>query len=304
MQEELPPVLDDDDLFASAHETHIAGLIKLDDEPLSVPDDDFDDEEENVRYKKVFVGAPMWVVTFGDLMSLLLTFFVLILSFSSMDPVKFKLVRGSLDKALGIQKKISAKHIPRADNMMATEFNRRDFNKKVKSILQLALRDTFPPGQEPGRVEKVQDIRGEVVRFVAYDLFLPGSEKPSPKAKMVYQAMADTLIRLGTRLEVRGIALEAFEVRQGNALAKGDYAVSDLAQLLGFGLRGLDTTMEDKRRDHVAVHRLAVRAVSAQLATGFAVTHGYSVILPEATACRGSCGASCRGTGPARREFP
>ncbi|MDE0881984.1 MAG: hypothetical protein OSB21_05270 [Myxococcota bacterium] len=242
MQEELPPVLDDDDLFASAHETHIAGLIKLDDEPLSVPDDDFDDEEENVRYKKVFVGAPMWVVTFGDLMSLLLTFFVLILSFSSMDPVKFKLVRGSLDKALGIQKKISAKHIPRADNMMATEFNRRDFNKKVKSILQLALRDTFPPGQEPGRVEKVQDIRGEVVRFVAYDLFLPGSEKPSPKAKMVYQAMADTLIRLGTRLEVRGIALEAFakdERKKNSGLQDGVSAIRVAGRRAVIGAKGV-----------------------------------------------------------------
>jgi hypothetical protein len=242
MQEELPPVLDDDDLFASAHETHIAGLIKLDDEPLSVPDDDFDDEEENVRYKKVFVGAPMWVVTFGDLMSLLLTFFVLILSFSSMDPVKFKLVRGSLDKALGIQKKIAAKHIPRADNMMATEFNRRDFNKKVKSILQLALRDTFPPGQEPGRVEKVQDIRGEVVRFVAYDLFLPGSEKPSPKAKMVYQAMADTLIRLGTRLEVRGIALEAFakdERKKNSGLQDGVSAIRVAGRRAVIGAKGV-----------------------------------------------------------------
>lgn len=228
MQEELPPVLDDGDLFASAHETRIAALIKSDEELMLVPDDDFDDEEEKVRYKKVFVGAPMWVVTFGDLMSLLLTFFVLILSFSSMDPIKFKLVRGSLDKALGIQKKIAAKHAPRADNMMATEFNRRDFNKQIKSILELALRDTFPPGQQPGRIERVQDIRGEVVRFIAYDLFLPGSEKASPKAQMVYQAIADTLLRLGTRLEVRGIAFEAFaeDLRQkGRARQDGVSAI-------------------------------------------------------------------------------
>ncbi len=30
-------------------------------------------------------GAPMWVVTFGDLMSLLMCFFVLLLSFAEMD---------------------------------------------------------------------------------------------------------------------------------------------------------------------------------------------------------------------------
>ena len=34
-------------------------------------------------------GAPGWVVTFGDLMSLLLCFFVLMLSFSEMDRKKY-----------------------------------------------------------------------------------------------------------------------------------------------------------------------------------------------------------------------
>ena len=97
----------------------------------------------------MFIGAPMWVVTFGDLMSLLLTFFVLILSFSTMDPVKFKIVRGSLDTALGIQS-IRQKSYAKADNMMATEFSRRDFNKQIESISE-ALRDTFPPGARAGQ---------------------------------------------------------------------------------------------------------------------------------------------------------
>ena len=226
MEEELPPVLEDSELFASAHETIAAAIAELDDEPNAnpIPDDDFDDEEEQIRFKKVFIGAPMWVVTFGDLMSLLLTFFVLILSFSTMDPVKFKIVRGSLDTALGIQKKVTKESIPRADNMMATEFSRRDFNKQIESVLKKALRDTFPPGQEPGRVEKVIDIRGEVVRFVAYDLFLPGSENDAPKAKTVYQVMADTLVKMEARMEVRGIALERFsrDMRQrGKAREEG-----------------------------------------------------------------------------------
>ena len=210
MEEELPPVLDDSELFASAHETRAATLSAAEEHLPHLPDDSFDDEEEKVRYKKVFIGAPMWVVTFGDLMSLLLTFFVLILSFSSMDPLRFKIVRGSLDKALGIQKKVPAKSMPQAQNVMATEFSRRDFNKQIENILRIALRDTFPPGQEPGRVEKVVDIRGEVVRFIAYDIFLPGSERSAPKAKMVYQAMADTMVQMDVRLEVRGIAFESF----------------------------------------------------------------------------------------------
>ena len=65
-----------------------------------------------------------------------------------MDPVKFKVVAGRSIPRFGIQK-ISAKSMLRADNMIATEFSRRDFNKQIESILKKALRDTFPPGQEP-----------------------------------------------------------------------------------------------------------------------------------------------------------
>ena len=49
-------------------------------------------------------GLPAWLATFGDLMSLLLTFFVLLLSFSSMEEVKFMNAMGSLQGALGVFK--------------------------------------------------------------------------------------------------------------------------------------------------------------------------------------------------------
>lgn len=48
-------------------------------------------------------GAPEWVVTFGDMMSLLLCFFILLLSFSETDAAKYKDVGGSLEKAFGVQ---------------------------------------------------------------------------------------------------------------------------------------------------------------------------------------------------------
>jgi len=47
-------------------------------------------------------GAPGWMVTYGDMMSLLLTFFILILSFSSIQEAEFKRAIGSLRGALGI----------------------------------------------------------------------------------------------------------------------------------------------------------------------------------------------------------
>jgi len=47
-------------------------------------------------------GAPGWMVTFGDMMSLLLTFFVMLTSFAYFDERRFIEVSGSLKKALGV----------------------------------------------------------------------------------------------------------------------------------------------------------------------------------------------------------
>jgi len=47
-------------------------------------------------------GAPAWMVTYGDMMTLLLTFFVLIVSFSSVEQVKFKAAISSIQEGLGI----------------------------------------------------------------------------------------------------------------------------------------------------------------------------------------------------------
>lgn len=48
-------------------------------------------------------GAPAWIVTFADLMSLLLTFFVLLLSFSSMEVNEFKKLAGAMRESFGLQ---------------------------------------------------------------------------------------------------------------------------------------------------------------------------------------------------------
>lgn len=49
-------------------------------------------------------GAPGWMTTFADLMSLLLTFFVLLLSMSEIDATRFRKINGSLKMAFGVQR--------------------------------------------------------------------------------------------------------------------------------------------------------------------------------------------------------
>lgn len=57
------------------------------------------------KCKKAAAGAPAWVVTFADLMSLLVCFFVLIISFSIQDNEKLQIVAGSMRDAFGVELK-------------------------------------------------------------------------------------------------------------------------------------------------------------------------------------------------------
>lgn len=68
-------------------------------------------------------GLPQWMGTFADLMSLLMCFFVLLLSFSEMDVLKFKQIAGSMKFAFGVQNKIEVKDIPKGTSVIAMEFS-------------------------------------------------------------------------------------------------------------------------------------------------------------------------------------
>ena len=68
-------------------------------------------------------GIPAWVVTFADLMTLLMCFFVLLLSFSEMDVAKFKQLSGSMKEAFGVQSEIEVKTIPKGTSVVAQEFS-------------------------------------------------------------------------------------------------------------------------------------------------------------------------------------
>jgi len=68
-------------------------------------------------------GAPLWLATFADLMSLLMCFFVLLLSFASMDANKFRKMAESMENAFGVQRDIPATEIPMGTSIIAQHFS-------------------------------------------------------------------------------------------------------------------------------------------------------------------------------------
>ena len=160
-------------------------------------------------------------MTFADLMSLLLAFFVLLFSFSEMDAAKYKQVAGSMREAFGIQRVVKVKDPPKGVNIIAQEFSAgtptkssmnemrqettddfmqflkipkpsaefEDAINKEKGRLQLALAEEI----EQGFVEiKVED-RTIVVSILEQGSFPSGSDKLIDPFRAVLDKMAKTI---------------------------------------------------------------------------------------------------------------
>ncbi len=88
-------------------------------------------------------GSPAWVMTFADLMSLLMCFFVLLLSFSNMDLQKFKQIAGSMKNAFGVQREIKVTDSPKGTSFIARDFTPgRPTPTLVKEIRQNTIDET------------------------------------------------------------------------------------------------------------------------------------------------------------------
>ncbi|KEY90776.1 flagellar motor protein [Candidatus Photodesmus katoptron] len=80
------------------------------------------------------------MATFADLMSLLMCFFVLLLSFSEMDVLKFKQISGSMKFAFGIQKGTDLELLPKGSSIIAQDFLPSQMNPTpIETIMQEAI---------------------------------------------------------------------------------------------------------------------------------------------------------------------
>ncbi len=100
-------------------------------------------DDDSPPEKKKDEGAPAWVMTFADLMSLLMCFFVLLLSFSEMDVAKYKQIAGSMREAFGVQRKHKVKEPPKGINIIAQEFSAGRPDPTPFNIVEQMTTDTM-----------------------------------------------------------------------------------------------------------------------------------------------------------------
>ncbi len=72
---------------------------------------------------KCDAGLPPWLATFADLMSLLMCFFVLLLSFAEIDAVRFKKMAEAMKDAFGVQREIPVNEVVMGTSVIKQEFS-------------------------------------------------------------------------------------------------------------------------------------------------------------------------------------
>lgn len=115
--------------------------------------------DPNIPEEPVEEGAPDWVVTFGDLMSLLLCFFVLLLSFSETDKALYKEVAGSMSEAFGVQRTDRVLDSPMGMKIIARDFDQQVFvTFEREAVIATQLKEEIDKELKKDYHSDVQDI--------------------------------------------------------------------------------------------------------------------------------------------------
>ena len=130
-----------------------------------------EEQEEQDCPKCPPAGAPAWMATFADMATLLMAFFVLILSFAEFNVPKFKQISGSLREAFGVQKVVPVVEQPKGTTVISLEFSpnptpslsttlRQDTTELQKPELDLKTKEEDAPEGSGKDKEKDSDFDG------------------------------------------------------------------------------------------------------------------------------------------------
>ncbi len=158
--------------------------------------------------KKRGAGAPMWIVTFADLSTLMLTFFVLLLSFASMDIIKFREMLGSVKGAFGVRVEGVGKAVP---FISGEEVFEKEDKSSLSAEAEAKLKETQTKLDSLVEESKLKDnitvMRREnalVIRIDGGVFFKSGSSKMTKEGFRLLKGLAELLKRTDHLLTVEG----------------------------------------------------------------------------------------------------
>jgi chemotaxis protein MotB len=149
--------------------------------------------------KKADAGAPAWMVTYSDMVTLLLTFFVLLLSMANLDKRKFFDALGSLKGAFGFLQSSSVSEVNKPQLIsyapMDDDYVSRLYNRIQTMLTRLRIdRD----------IDLVKDRGAVVLRVKDSVLFDLGQTELKPEAQPILREIANLVRPLPMLLRIEG----------------------------------------------------------------------------------------------------
>lgn len=202
-------------------------------------------------------GGHGWFVTFADLMGLMMSFFVMLVAFSTMDNNKLKIVAGSMRDAFGSQTQVrysgiveadglptrpkmkNVEHISPEDSSATPSPDDKDKNREngarltvdrefalASASLRQALQD-MPELTEMSKhimfEETSQGLNLEIVDQEGRSMFADGSKVPYDRTRRLIQKLAIPLKATPLRVNITGHTAAGF------LPARSDYGAFDLS---------------------------------------------------------------------------
>ena len=201
-------------------------------------------------------GGHGWFVTFADLMGLMMSFFVMLVAFSTQDQQKLKIVAGSMRDAFGVQqarysgivesdgvptrpKLKNVDHVPpeEASNTPTPDQQERsrEAGAKLKvdrefALASASLRQALQDMPELIEISKhimfeetKQGLNLEIVDQDGRSMFADGSREPYERTRRLIQKLAVPLKQTPLRVSVTGHTAAGF------VPTSGDYGAFDLS---------------------------------------------------------------------------
>ena len=195
------------------------------------------EEEQEECPKCPPVGAPAWMATFADMATLLMAFFVLILSFAEFNVPKFKQISGSLRNAFGVQKVVPIVEQPKGTTVLSLNFS----PSPSKSVTNEMTQQTTQVNQPDLEVQnKTKDGEGDSKDNA--DDVVKALEEAIARGDIEVQTLGEKVIVNFTPTEAEEQDLPQLLQKTLNAVERAKSAAGKSEQEVMFG--GLEGTLE------------------------------------------------------------
>jgi len=194
------------------------------------------EEEEEECPKCPPVGAPAWMATFADMATLLMAFFVLILSFAEFNVPKFKQISGSLRNAFGVQKIVPIVEQPKGTTVLSLNFS----PSPSKSVTNEMTQQTTNINQPDLEVQnKTKDSDGDNEQ--SSEEIVKALEEAIARGDIEVQTLGEKVVVNFTPTEAEEQDLPQLLQKTLNAIEKAKMAAVKSEQEVMFG--GLEGTL-------------------------------------------------------------